>query len=214
MQKEFIEILMKKKDRQIFSDLMNILKQEDSNQQFDSSPIKNSFWTGQAWMPNHGNTVKFMRYPMLDDSVGVASRNILHQSYLDRFKNIKYKFERKNVLLDDDLQINIINTESDKNMREWANKKLIEALSMTTKEKEMFNEEPIELTEELKDLVRIYSEAEEKLKNRETGNLETLNYQMKHYLKAKEEREVITIKLRNLLNKLENIKPEEDDEEE
>ena len=70
----------------------------------------------------------------------------------------------------------------------------------------------IDVDDELKDLLKVYGDAEENLKAREAQNLETLSHSMKRYLESKEERLKISFKLSNLKEKLKKAKNEEEDE--
>jgi len=73
----------------------------------------------------------------------------------------------------------------------------------------------VEVDEELKTLLKIYTEAETHLKTREQSSLDTLNYYMKNYIDTHEERKSISEKLSTLKYKLsleESCEDEEDDD--
>jgi tRNA uridine 5-carbamoylmethylation protein Kti12 len=73
----------------------------------------------------------------------------------------------------------------------------------------------VDVTEELKDLVKIYGEAEEHLKEKEESSLSQLVRFMKQFIEIQDERKRISQKLAGLTNKLrphDHEDEEEDDE--
>ncbi len=71
----------------------------------------------------------------------------------------------------------------------------------------------VEVTDELRDLMKVYVDAEEHLKTRELQSLTMLHGYMKRYIEVQEERASVTQKLNALKAKM-NPSPEECDEEE
>lgn len=59
-----------------------------------------------------------------------------------------------------------------------------------------------DITEELKDLLKVYTDSEDSLKKREDGDLATMQYHMKRYLKSYEDRVKVSEKLSKLKSKM------------
>lgn len=78
----------------------------------------------------------------------------------------------------------------------------------------------VDISEELKDLLKVYTDAELHLKSKEDQALSSLESVMKRYMDAKEERKKVTLKLNTLKYKLGKSEPcdecdecDEDDED-
>ena len=71
----------------------------------------------------------------------------------------------------------------------------------------------IDISEELADLMKVYTEAEEHLKKKEAGELETMNNYMRRYMQVQDERRKVTDKLNALKHKMERKACDECDEE-
>lgn len=69
---------------------------------------------------------------------------------------------------------------------------------------------PVDVSDELKDLFKVYTDAEKHLKAKEGSALETLTSYMKRFVEAQEERKKITHKLAILTQKMKDVEPEED----
>jgi hypothetical protein len=72
----------------------------------------------------------------------------------------------------------------------------------------------IDISEELKELLRVYTDAEQHLINKEKSALEAMTYNMKKYLEAQEQRQKLTDKITALNKKINaDNHPKEDEEE-
>ncbi len=76
------------------------------------------------------------------------------------------------------------------------------------------NNPTVNISEELNDILRVYTEAEERLRSKEETHLDTATESMKRYISSREEREAITIKLNKLKSKLTHASNHQDDEDE
>lgn len=74
------------------------------------------------------------------------------------------------------------------------------------------NDAGVDVGDELKDLLRVYVDAEENLRGREAQHLETMTHCMKRYLEAKDERIKISSKLHTLKEKMKKVNNGENDE--
>ena len=69
---------------------------------------------------------------------------------------------------------------------------------------------PVDVSEELKDLFKVYTDAEKHLKQKEDSALDSLTSYMKRYMDAQEERKKISRKLAILTAKMKDVESEED----
>lgn len=72
----------------------------------------------------------------------------------------------------------------------------------------------IMVDEELKDLLRIYTDAEEHLRKKVEYTMQSLKAYMKKYLEEDEEHKKVLVKLSVLKNKMKGEKPQEQEEDE
>lgn len=72
----------------------------------------------------------------------------------------------------------------------------------------------VDVSDELKELLKVYTDAEEHLLNKEKCALESAESVMKRYLEVKEERKKVTEKLNVLKHKLSLGKEDKDEQDE
>lgn len=72
---------------------------------------------------------------------------------------------------------------------------------------------PVEVTEELEELMKVYTDAEEQLKQREANALHSHTLYMKQYLEVSEKRKEVSNKILNLKNKMGSKEEDEGDDE-
>lgn len=163
------------------------------------------------------NTMVFKRYPNL--SVPECDLDILTQSFLGFVNTIPYKYCDANVTLNDAWVVNR------KHTKEESGNIMMDALLRSLDENEDLKKawmkkdpEPVDVGEELKDLLKVYADADEHFKSKEGQALDSMSLAMRRYLDIKEEREKITKKLNNLRTKMisnySTLNIDKDDEEE
>ena len=83
---------------------------------------------------------------------------------------------------------------------------LIKALKALSEERKIYEEKNkmsgIDVGDELKDLLKVYTDADEHLRRKETDALNSLSSYMKRYLDSVEERKKVSEKLFNLKAKI------------
>ena len=74
--------------------------------------------------------------------------------------------------------------------------------------------EEIDLTSEMKELLKAYDESERYLRVQKESSMNTLIYYMKNFINISDEHEKINDKLKKLLNKIVDKKETEEEDEE
>lgn len=72
---------------------------------------------------------------------------------------------------------------------------------------------PVDVSEELKDLFKVYTDAEKHLKQKELSAHDSMTSYMKRYLEAMEERKKISQKLEVLTQKMRDVETEEENDD-
>lgn len=153
-------------------------------------------------------TMVFKRYDNLLSPE--ENLDILVKALLGFPKPMGYKQGNNCAILNDSWEIDWRTTREENIMmdaflRGWGKP---EELKKAQEAKRMVN-----VTEELNDLLRVYTDAEEHLKDKEEQALSSLEGAMKRYLNAKEERSKMTQKLSVLTQKMSMAEEEEEDDE-
>ena len=156
----------------------------------------------------------FRRFPGL--SIPEYELDILVKSLLGFPQPMGYKQGSNNVILNDAWTVNLRSTEKENIMMDAFLRGFdgqSEKLKKAWEEKQVIG---VDVSEELKDLFKVYTDAEEHLSQKEKQALETMTSCMKRYLEAQEERKKVTLKLNSLKHKLAAGQPpkEERDEDE
>lgn len=162
-------------------------------------------------------TMVFRRFPAL--SVPEYELDILVKALLGFPQPMGYKQGNHCAILDDSWTVNLRSTEKENIMMEeflkgFAGKS--EELKKAWEGKQVVG---VDVSEELKDLYKVYTDAEEHLITKEKQALETVTAQMKRYIAAQEERQKVSQKLNALKHKLAQGQPcqgcgEDEDEDE
>lgn len=147
--------------------------------------------------------------------------DVLVKALLGFPKPMGYKQGNHCAILDDSWTVNLRSTQERENIMMEAFLKGFdgqsEALKKAWEEKQVIG---VDVSDELKDLLKVYTDAEEHLLSKEKSALESVESVMKRYLEAKEERKKVSQKLNSLKQKLAAGKPcpscedEEDEDEE
>lgn len=168
-----------------------------------------------------GATMVFRRFPAL--SVPEYELDILVKALLGFPQPMGYKRGNHCAVLNDSWTINLRSTEERENIMMDAFLRGFdgqsEALKKAWEEKQVIG---IDVSDELKDLLKVYTDAEEHLLSKEKSALEAVESVMKRYLEAKDERRKVSAKLNSLKQKMaagqspkdEDCDCDEDDEEE
>jgi len=143
--------------------------------------------------------------------------DILVKALLGFPQPMGYKQGNNNKILNDSWTVNLRSTEKENIMMDSFLRGFGEDLKKQWQEgKQVIG---VDVSEELKDLFKVYTDAEEHLKQKEQQALETVTSCMKRYIAAQDERKTVTQKLNGLKQKLAQGAPapeqkdEEDDEE-
>lgn len=187
-------------------------------ERFGTSPVRNAYW---AFGTPGVYTVRQEVRDLFDSALTTSPsarlvfrrlenlmpdrKDILLEAFLGFQDIVGCKYADKAAILNDDWVLNLTTTKENF---------MMEALLRRAKEMENACGSGIDVGEELKDLLKIYTDAEEHLKQKEASALEVLTSYMKRYVEAKEERMKVSMKLYNLKLKLTSGKKEECEEEE
>jgi len=159
-------------------------------------------------------TMEFRRFPAL--LIPEYELDILVQALLGFPQPMGYREGRSSIILNDDWTINLTkstheseNIMMDSFLRGFNGKS--EQLKKAYEDKQMIS---VNVDDELEDLLKVYTDAEEHLSQKEKQALETMTSCMKRYLDAQEERRKVTLKLNTLKHKLEVGQREEEVEDE
>lgn len=129
--------------------------------------------------------------------------DILVKALLGFPKPMGYKQGNHCAILDDSWTVNLRSTQERENimmdsfLRGFGGQS--EELKKAWQEKQMIG---VDVSDELKDLLKVYTDAEEHLLSKEKSALESVEAVMKRYLEAKDERKKVTQKLNALKQKL------------
>ena len=151
-----------------------------------------------------GHTMVFRRYENLIPELERAYYNldILVKALLGFPETVGYKQGNARVILNDSWQINLIQKQEENIMMDAFLKGFAgqgEALKKAWEESQMVG---IDVSDELKDLLKVYTDAEEHLKRKEAEQLAQLTTSMQRFLNCQKEREDVSRKLSNLKLKM------------
>lgn len=190
-------------------------------QKFGTAPVRNAYWSMYApgpyvWnlnkksdkecvksthIPKTGATMVFRRYPNL--MTPEESLDILVKALLCFPQAMRYKQGNHQAVLDDSCTVNLRSTQERKNIMMDSFLRGFDGQSEELKkawgEKQVIG---LDVSDELKDLLKVYIDAEEHLLGKEKSALEGVEALMKRYLEAKDERKKVSQKLNNLKMKL------------
>lgn len=209
-------------------------------QNFGTSPVKTAYWNvssngkGYVWKSNkldekscvkstqsdlfsHGPTMVFRRYPPL--SVPEYQMDVLVHALLGLLDQPDHNQRYSTMLLNEAWTINLSSSKQQKEdvmidafLRGFGGKQ--EQLKKSWEDKYVNG---IDISVELDDLLKVYTDSEEHLKQKEQQVLEVLTVQMKRYVSVQEDRMKVSKKLEALKCKLSSGKPcsdcDEDDQE-
>lgn len=164
------------------------------------------------WICNTGNTCIFKRYePFCSQEVMSYERLPTLTKALLRFEdNVGCKRHFNNAILNNAWMVNLKTSERENVMMDSFLRGFGQDLKKQWEDKIM---NTIDISEELADLMKVYTEAEEHLKKKEAGELETMNNYMRRYMQVQDERRKVTDKLNALKHKMERKACDECDEE-
>jgi len=207
--------------------------QDDGFTRFGSAPVTDCYWkitqpstNKYLWdgmiVPrrkpsNNSPTLVFRRYPSLmpDIERGYYDLDILVKALLGFPEIVGYKSANTCKILNDSWVVNLRTTEKENTMmdaflRGFGGKE--EEMRKLWEEKKMGM--AVDVSEELKDLLKVYTDAEEHLKRREAEALSSVTDYMKRYIKIQDERKEISNKLSTLMSKIAPPKCDACDEDE
>lgn len=147
------------------------------------------------------NTMTFRRFGNLMPPEEIL--DILVKALLGFPQPMGYKQGNHCAILDDSWTVNLRSTQERENimmdsfLRGFGGQS--EALKKAWEEKQVIG---VDVSDELKDLLKVYTDAEEHLKSKEKSALESLTHCMKRYLEAQAETLKVTQKLNTLKQKL------------
>ncbi len=155
---------------------------------------------------NNDGTMVFRCYPNLTvDDIDVDVKALLGLLSSEKHDRL---LESGNKILNDSWTMNLKKVENDMSFLN----EMPESLKRIWKENVGL---AVNVTDELKELLKVYTDAEDHLKRKEADKLNSLTIYMQSYLNAQEKRKEYTEKLKNLQSKLapkENCDDCEDDE--
>lgn len=139
--------------------------------------------------------------------------DVLVKALLGFPKSMGYKQGNHCAILDDSWTVNLRSTQERENimmdafLRGFGGQS--EELKKAWQEKQMIG---VDVSDELKDLLKVYTDAEEHLLQKEKSALESVESVMRRYLEAKDERKKVTQKLNALKQKLAAGQPPKQEE--
>ena len=158
------------------------------------------------WVVNMGEGVMvFRRYPRLE--VGYGSFDMggyLVGACLEMGDSVESRESEADEILNDSWVVNLRRQEREGYMTEF-----LEGIKEEVRK--LWEEHGVDVAEELSALKKVYEDTLEKTKANEAMHLDDLERRMRSYLKIRDERQAIKVKLMNLENKMK--KHDEDDEE-
>lgn len=156
----------------------------------------------------------YLRYPNLMPAEHYL--DVLVKALLGFHQPMGYKQGSNNKILNDSWTVNLISTKEESNnimmdsfLRGFGGQS--KELKKAWEDKQVVS---VDVSDELKDLLKVYTDAEEHMLIKEKSALEGVECVMKRYLDAKEERKKVSLKLTSLKSKMETGKPREEDEDE
>ncbi len=207
-------------------------------QEFGTSPVKNAYWRWNArgpyvWNPHNlrkrscvktthvtppAPMIVFRRFDNL--LLPEEQLDVLVKALLGFPQPMGYKYGNYAGILNDSWMVNLRSTEEDgedimvsaflNGFGGGSGKQLNKAVEgKHMEDKRMVG---VDVSDELNDLLRVYSDAEEHLKKNEANALESMTHCMKRYLEVMEERKKLTQKIKTLELKLQNGKQLDQDE--
>ena len=181
----------------------------------EESPVKRGSWEFNKIKRVPPSTMVFKRYPMLDSS-GYFCPGILVRSLLGLEDKRRYVEVEGGVICNDAWMINIKTKEKENYMMDSFLRGFGEDLKKKWEgDKPMVN---VDVDDEMKDLFKIYTDAENHLKEKKEAALRSLTYTMKNFIDIQDEHRKIEEKLHILKNKLkqavEEKKPEDKGDDE
>jgi hypothetical protein len=190
-------------------------KAHEYHERFGSAPVRDSYWAfgtpGVYTVPaevrdlfNNAlttppHTLVFRRL----ENLMPEKKDILLEAFLGFQDIVGYRFANHIAIVDDAWVLNLRTTKENYMME-----------ALLKRMKDMVNMPGIDVGEELKDLLQVYTDAEVHLKEKEASALEVLTSYMKRYVEACDERKKVSSKLYNLKLKLAKPRQEEEDEDE
>lgn len=166
---------------------------------------------------NNGNTMVFRRYERLPTDIGPYEMDILLASFLGIPQYFGVKRNTNHAILNDSWKVNLIqrreNVMMDAFLRgfgtEFENLKNQWCKTQSQPEKQM----GIDVSEELKDLFKVYTDANAHLESKERTSLNLLVNAMESFLAVHKEKNTVAQKLNTLKYKLKENCGCEDDED-
>ncbi len=165
----------------------------------------------------NANTVTFRRFPRLElPEYASYPEDILTKALLGLLEPLGCKFAQGHAILNDSWTINLREIPKENLMLDMFLKGFDGKAEELKKAWE--GRMPVDVSEELKDLLKVYKDASEHLVKQEGYKLDQLVSSMKDFIKVHEERKMMERKLKNLIQKVEPPKHcegcDHDDEDE
>lgn len=159
----------------------------------------------------HSEPMVFRRYPNL--GIPEYDLDILVKALLGFPQPMGYKRGNHSAILDDAWTINLISTDKENIMMDAFLRGFegqSEELKKACGEQQVI---AIDVNEELVDLLKVYTDAEEHLLSKEKFALEILESMMRRYLESKDERKKVSQKLEALKQKMASCHPSQQEDE-
>lgn len=162
--------------------------------------------------PISQQTITFKRFPNLSvpgDELDILVKSLL--GILEPVNNIGYKFRMTKCITNDSWTVNLIKRKEENIMLD----SFLKGFSGCEELKKQWGDKHVigvNVSEELKDLLKVYIDAEDHLRKKEEDALNSLSYQMKKFLEVQEEHKKISDKLKALVNKMKSVSQEPCDE--
>lgn len=152
----------------------------------------------------HSSTMTFRRYPNL--GTPETRENVLVNSLLKKRRTLACKFAKAKAICDDSWVVDLTQPEK--------RNTLMDSYFRTLRQPQQ-ETKAVDVSQELMDLMKIYSDAHEQLSTRERYAHSSLVDAMRTYLEVYDERRAIADKLSTLKSKIidPNRQPDEDDED-
>ncbi len=159
---------------------------------------------GKPLPQKNNNTCTFRRFPNLisDEDLAFYKQSVLVQALLGFEKVMGYKYGNNQCILNDSWTVNLRETRKENIMMDSFLRGFGGQAEELKKQWEGKGMMGVEVSEELKDLLQVYTDAEKHLKVKEEDALQTLTAYMKRYTEVSDERKKISKKLENLKAKL------------